>query len=70
MHRQEKMDRQGEREYHSRRFPDFGRRTKKTKEIFFRGFLNERIYNGPIFPGVLLQGAGNFIGTLSVAFGL
>lgn len=34
------------------------------------GFLNEKIYNGSIIPSILLHGAGNFIGSMLVAFGL
>lgn len=32
------------------------------------GWLNERIFNGSIIPGILLHGAGNFIASLLVAF--
>ena len=33
------------------------------------GWLNEKIYNGSIIPGILLYGAGNFISSMLVAFG-
>ena len=33
------------------------------------GWLNEKIYNGSIIPGILLHGAGNFISSMLVAFG-
>lgn len=33
------------------------------------GWLNEKIYNGSILPGILLHGAGNFISSMLVAFG-
>ena len=33
------------------------------------GWLNEKIYNGSIIPGMLLYGAGNFISSMLVAFG-
>lgn len=32
------------------------------------GWLNEKIFNGSIIPGILLHGAGNFIASLLVAF--
>ena len=32
------------------------------------GWLNEKLYNGSIFPSILLHGAGNFISTMLVAF--
>jgi len=32
-------------------------------------WLDEKIYNGSIVPGILLHGLGNFIGSLRVAFG-
>lgn len=32
------------------------------------GYLDEKLYNGSIFPSVLLHGFGNFIMVLSVAF--
>lgn len=32
------------------------------------GWLNEKIFNGSIIPGILLHGAGNFIATMLVAF--
>ena len=35
----------------------------------FLGWLNEKIYNGSIIPGILLHGAGNFISSMLVAFG-
>lgn len=34
------------------------------------GFLNEKIYNGSLWPSILLHGMGNFIGSLCTAFGL
>lgn len=34
------------------------------------GWLNEKIYNGSILPGILLHGAGNFISSLLIAFSL
>ena len=34
------------------------------------GFLNEKIYNGSIIPSIILHGAGNFLGTMMIAFGL
>ncbi len=34
------------------------------------GFLNEKIYNGSIIPGIILHGAGNFLSTMMLAFGL
>lgn len=33
------------------------------------GWLNEKIYNGSIIPGILFHGAGNFISSMLVAFG-
>ena len=33
------------------------------------GWLNEKIYNGSIIPGILLYGAGNFISSMLVAYG-
>ena len=33
------------------------------------GWLNEKIYNGSIIPGIRLHGAGNFISSMLVAFG-
>lgn len=33
------------------------------------GWLNEKIYNGSIIPGILLHGAGIFISSMLVAFG-
>lgn len=33
------------------------------------GWLNEKLYNGSVFPSVLLHGAGNFISSMLVAFG-
>lgn len=32
------------------------------------GWLNEKIFNGSIIPGILLHGAGNFIASLLIAF--
>lgn len=32
------------------------------------GWLNEKIFNGSIWPGIILHGAGNFISTMLVAF--
>lgn len=34
------------------------------------GFLNEKIYNGSIIPSIILHGAGNFLGSMMLAFGL
>ena len=33
------------------------------------GFLDEKIFNGSIIPGIVLHGLGNFVGTLAAAFG-
>lgn len=32
------------------------------------GWLNEKLYNGSLFPSILLHGAGNFISSMLVAF--
>jgi len=32
--------------------------------------LNEKIYNGSIIPSIILHGAGNFLGSMMLAFGL
>lgn len=32
------------------------------------GWLNEKIYNGSIIPGILLHGTGNFIASMLIAF--
>ena len=34
------------------------------------GWLNEKIFNGSILPGILLHGAGNFINSMLMAFSL
>ena len=34
------------------------------------GFVNEKIYNGSIIPSIILHGAGNFIGSICVAFNI
>lgn len=34
------------------------------------GWLNEKIYNGSILPGILLHGAGNFINSMLMAFSI
>lgn len=34
------------------------------------GFLDEKIFNGSIVPSVIVHGLGNFVGSMSVAFGL
>jgi len=34
------------------------------------GFVNEKIYNGSIIPSIILHGAGNFLASMAVAFGL
>ena len=34
------------------------------------GYLNEKIYNGSIIPSIILHGAGNFLGSMMLAFGL
>lgn len=33
------------------------------------GYLNEKIFNGSIYPSILLHGLGNFISTMLIAFG-
>lgn len=34
------------------------------------GWLDQRIFNGSIWPSVLLHGAGNFLSSMLVAFGV